>query len=78
MKDEFLKKLAEKKEKKKIIKQEEKELIDEQAKEYDIHVEWDDNKNQSNYFKEIKIYTIKDYKEEKIPRLLRLSNIDEH
>ena len=75
MKDEFLKKLAEKKEKKKIIKQEE---IDEQAKEYDIHVDWDDNKNQSNYFKEIKIYTIKDYKEEKIPRLLRLSNIDEH
>lgn len=78
MKEEFLKDLAEQKEKKKLIKQKEKELIDEQAKEYNIHVDWDDNKNQSNYFKEIKTYIIKDYKEEKIPRLLRLANINEY
>lgn len=73
-KEELVEDLENIKKEQRIINTNEKDDIDEQAKEYNIHIKWDENK--SNYFKNT--YSIEDYIEEKISRPLGLANINEH
>lgn len=74
MKEKFIEKINKIKEEKITLTKNEKYNIDKQAKEYDIHVKW--NENKSNYFKST--YNIEDYMEEKVSRPLGLANINEY
>lgn len=74
MKEEFIEDLKEKKKTNLVLDESKKKSIDEQAKEYNIYIKW--NENKSNYFKST--YNIEDYMEEKVSRPLGLANINEY
>lgn len=74
MKEEFIEDLKEKKKTNLVLDESKKKSIDEQAKEYNIYIKW--NENKSNYFKST--YNIEDYMEEKVSRPLGLANINKY
>lgn len=73
-KEELVEDLENIKKEQRIINTNEKDDIDEQAKEYNIHIKWDENK--SNYFKNT--YSIEDYGQEKIYKIMRTSDINNY
>lgn len=72
MKEKFIEKINKIKEEKITLTENEKYNIDKQAKEYGIIIDWRENKNY--YLKNI----IEDYKQEKIYKIMRTSDINNY
>lgn len=72
MKEKFIEKINKIKEEKITLTKNEKYNIDKQAKEYGIIIDWRENKNY--YFKNI----IEDYRQEKIYKIMRTSDINNY
>ncbi len=72
MKEKFIEKINKIKEEKITLTKNEKYNIDKQAKEYGIIIDWRENKNY--YLKNI----IEDYRQEKIYKIMRTSDINNY
>ncbi len=72
MKEKFIEKINKIKEEKIPLTENEKYNIDKQAKEYGIIIDWRENKNY--YLKNI----IEDYRQEKIYKIMRTSDINNY